>query len=61
MEKAGSLGVLMSGSGPTLFGLVRDERHGYEVFEKLASSIQQERQRPLPNLYFTRLWADRQC
>ena len=61
MEKAGPLGVLMSGSGPTLFGLVRDEGHGHEVFAQLVSVIKQERQRPLPNLYFTRLWADKQC
>lgn len=61
MEEAGSLGVLMSGSGPTLFGLVHDEGHGHEVFTQLVSIIKQERQRPLPNLYFTRLWVDKRC
>lgn len=54
MEGAGSLGVLMSGSGPALFGLVRDECQGDEVFERLATAVKQERQGLLPNLYLTR-------
>lgn len=57
MKTAGCLGVLMSGSGPTLFGLVRDLEEGSVVFMKLIDSIKQEQQGPLPNLYFTRLWS----
>ncbi|NMB12342.1 MAG: 4-(cytidine 5'-diphospho)-2-C-methyl-D-erythritol kinase [Firmicutes bacterium] len=59
MENAGCLGVLMSGSGPTFFGLARDLKEGTGVFMKLVDSIKQEQRRPLPNLYFTRLWSDR--
>ncbi len=54
MEKAGCIGVLMSGSGPTLFGLVHDEEHGHHVFERLANTVKQERKGLLPNLYLTR-------
>ncbi|NLY51350.1 MAG: 4-(cytidine 5'-diphospho)-2-C-methyl-D-erythritol kinase [Firmicutes bacterium] len=54
MEEAGCLGVLMSGSGPTLFGLVRNEEHGHDVFERLVNTVKQERQGLLPNLYLTR-------
>ena len=35
LEKAGCLGVLLSGSGASVFGLVRDELHGQEVSRKL--------------------------
>ncbi len=55
MEKRGCLGVLMSGSGPTLFGLVRDLEHGCDIFARLAQDLRQEQQGPLPNLYLTRL------
>ncbi|HHV93015.1 MAG TPA: 4-(cytidine 5'-diphospho)-2-C-methyl-D-erythritol kinase [Firmicutes bacterium] len=54
MEQAGCLGVLMSGSGPTLFGLVRDEEHGHAAFQRLAHRIKQEPPAMLPNLYLTR-------
>jgi len=61
MEEAGCLGVLMSGSGPTLFGLARDLDHGQRIFTKLSNILKQERQGPLPNLYFTRLWSNGVC
>jgi 4-diphosphocytidyl-2-C-methyl-D-erythritol kinase len=35
LKAAGCLGVLLSGSGASVFGLVRDEEHGREVCQKL--------------------------
>jgi 4-diphosphocytidyl-2-C-methyl-D-erythritol kinase len=60
MEAAGCLGVLMSGSGPTLFGLARDEGHGRDVFERLTDAVRQEQQGQLPNLYLTKFLASRE-
>jgi 4-diphosphocytidyl-2-C-methyl-D-erythritol kinase len=39
LEKAGCLGVLLSGSGASVFGLVRDELHGQEVSRKLDAGL----------------------
>ncbi len=39
LEKAGCLGVLLSGSGASVFGLVRDEIHGQEVSRKLEAGL----------------------
>ena len=39
LREAGCLGVLLSGSGASVFGLVRDERHGAEVSGKLGSAV----------------------
>jgi 4-diphosphocytidyl-2-C-methyl-D-erythritol kinase len=35
LKAAGCLGVLLSGSGASVFGLVRDETHGQEVCQRL--------------------------
>lgn len=35
LKAAGCLGVLLSGSGASVFGLVRDEAHGQEVCQRL--------------------------
>ncbi len=39
LQEAGCLGVLLSGSGASVFGLVRDEAHGQEVGRKLGSGL----------------------
>ncbi len=39
LQEAGCLGVLLSGSGASVFGLVRDERHGEEIGRKLGSGL----------------------
>ncbi len=39
LREAGCLGVLLSGSGASVFGLVRDEAHGQEVSRKLGSGL----------------------
>ncbi len=36
---AGALGALVSGSGPTLFGLARDEEHANEIASNVAPSF----------------------
>ena len=38
LRAAGAVGVLMSGSGATVFGLVRSPEHGREVVDRLAGS-----------------------
>ena len=38
LRAAGAVGVLMSGSGSTVFGLVRSPEHGREVADRLAGS-----------------------
>jgi 4-diphosphocytidyl-2-C-methyl-D-erythritol kinase len=35
MEAAGALGVSMSGSGPTIFGIARDEEHGDQIAQRV--------------------------
>ena len=35
LQEAGCLGVLLSGSGASVFGLARDEAHGQEIGRKL--------------------------
>ena len=39
LEAAGCLGVLLSGSGASVFGLVRDEAHGQEVLGRLGEGL----------------------
>lgn len=39
LKTAGCLGVLLSGSGSSVFGLVGDEAHGREVCQKLSGSL----------------------
>lgn len=39
LQEAGCLGVLLSGSGASVFGLVRDEVHGQEVSRRLGSGL----------------------
>ncbi|MDD4102853.1 MAG: 4-(cytidine 5'-diphospho)-2-C-methyl-D-erythritol kinase [Kiritimatiellae bacterium] len=39
LDDAGCLGVLLSGSGASVFGLVRDEIHGQEVSRKLEAGL----------------------
>ena len=39
LREAGCLGVLLSGSGATVFGLVRDEAHGREVSRRLGTGL----------------------
>ena len=39
LQDAGCLGVLLSGSGASVFGLVRDEAHGQEICRKLGSGL----------------------
>ena len=39
LQEAGCLGVLLSGSGASVFGLVRDEVHGQEVSRKLDAGL----------------------
>ena len=39
LQEAGCLGVLLSGSGASVFGLVRDEAHGQEVSRALGSGL----------------------
>ena len=39
LQEAGCLGVLLSGSGASVFGLARDEAHGQEVCRKLGSGL----------------------
>ncbi len=38
LKAAGAVGVLMSGSGATVFGLVRSPEHGREVIDRLAGT-----------------------
>ena len=39
LAAAGCLGVLLSGSGASVFGLVRDEAHGQEVLQRLGKGL----------------------
>lgn len=39
LHEAGCLGVLLSGSGASVFGLCRDEAHGQEVSRRLGSGL----------------------
>lgn len=39
LQEAGCLGVLLSGSGASVFGLARDEVHGREIGRKLGSGF----------------------
>lgn len=39
LHEAGCLGVLLSGSGASVFGLARDEAHGQEIGRKLGSGL----------------------
>lgn len=39
LREAGCLGVLLSGSGASVFGLARDESHGQEICRKLGSGL----------------------
>jgi 4-diphosphocytidyl-2-C-methyl-D-erythritol kinase len=39
LREAGCLGVLLSGSGASVFGLVRDESHGQEICRKLDAGL----------------------
>lgn len=39
LKNAGCLGVLLSGSGASVFGLVRDEAHGMEVSRRIGSDM----------------------
>ena len=39
LYEAGCLGVLLSGSGASVFGLARDEAHGQEICRKLGSGL----------------------
>lgn len=57
LMEAGCNGVLMSGSGPTLFGLVANATKAREVFQVVARRVRQEPPRQMPNVYLTRLWA----
>jgi len=52
---SGCLGVSMSGSGPTLFGLVRDVNHGHEVLQRLKARLMQEAYGKIPKVYLTML------
>lgn len=35
LKKEGVMGVLMSGSGPTVFGIAKDEEHAYRIYNRL--------------------------
>lgn len=39
LKKAGCVGVLLSGSGASVFGLARDEGHGHEIRSRLGSGV----------------------
>lgn len=39
LEEVGCLGVLLSGSGASVFGLARDEEHGREICARLGSGV----------------------
>ena len=39
LQEAGCLGVLLSGSGASVFGLARDEAHGQSISRKLGSGL----------------------
>ena len=39
LQEAGCLGVLLSGSGASVFGLARDEVHGQEISRRLGSGL----------------------
>ena len=54
LAECGCIGVMMSGSGPTFFGLVNDVDHGDKVFAKLKAVLKQEPLDEMPNVYLTR-------
>lgn len=35
LKKEGALGVLMSGSGPAVFGIAKDKEHAYSIYNRL--------------------------
>ncbi|MDI6703517.1 MAG: 4-(cytidine 5'-diphospho)-2-C-methyl-D-erythritol kinase [bacterium] len=35
LRKEGAMGVLMSGSGPTVFGIAKDKEHAYSIYNRL--------------------------
>ena len=39
LQEAGCLGVLLSGSGASVFGLARDEAHGREISRRLGAGM----------------------
>ena len=39
LREAGCLGVLLSGSGASVFGLARDEAHGREISRRLGTGV----------------------
>ncbi len=49
LRDAGGLGVLMSGSGASVFALVRDEPHGEEVRRKLGAGVWSRLMKTLPD------------
>ncbi len=49
LRDAGGLGVLMSGSGASVFALVRDEAHGEDVRRKLGAGVWSMLIRTLPD------------
>lgn len=49
MRDAGGLGVLLSGSGASVFALVRDEIHGEDVRRKLGASVWSVLTKTLPD------------
>lgn len=49
LQDAGGLAVMMSGSGASVFALVRDEAHGAEVRQKLGSSVWSVLTKTLPD------------
>ncbi len=48
LREAGCLGVLLSGSGASVFGLVRDEAHGREISQRLDNDVWHVLARTLP-------------
>ncbi|MFA6631686.1 MAG: hypothetical protein WCU90_05265, partial [Kiritimatiellia bacterium] len=39
LQETGCLGVLLSGSGASVFGLARDEAHGREISRRLGTGV----------------------
>lgn len=52
--ECGCEGALMSGSGPTVFGLANSRAHAHKIMLRLDSMFRQELAGEMPNVYLTR-------
>ena len=59
--ECGCIGALMTGSGPTVFGLANSQEHARGIMLKLDSALRQELSGEMPNVYLTRFWANDTC